>query len=783
MSQLRCPFCGTPNSIDAEACVKCGSRLKLVGSTPSQPQPPEDDKPDWLSSIRSEEPMPDPEEPASQSEESAEPGDVPDWLARLRNKNQDETSENVSPFISETDETPFVEDESTDWLSRLGTEEPQPLEDLPASAKEPSLNAEEQEEWLKSLSDWQEEAPKEENRPAGQPVDWAARLANEPLAQKHAEQVPAEEEDQEEWLGKLQDWQEPTTGEPVAETPQEPSFSSPFMADEPGDDTPDWLKAFEKEPSEEPPFPAEAKKVTGPFSASLDEPELVSPFEQPLSSEPAEELPDWLQGLSAAAPFAAEEPAEPKQFPEEPISESPVGEDQSSSDQAPFAEELPDWLSELKPEEEPPIGQEIEGAEPIAFSPFSAELPEWLSAQVQAEESAIPKEEAPAEEDQDLQQAQLPGWLEAIRPIESVLPSSVQRETDTRIEKKGPLAGIPGTLPGEEVATRYQKPPVYSAKLQVSEKQRLHTALLESILTEETSPQTTVRERSRAPQNLARVLVGLALILVVVFVWATGFSTGIFPAVYPAEAASFQSTLAGLSASGAPTVLMVVDYQPGLVGEMQTAASGPLSDLMAAGSKIAVISSQPAGPILAEQMLNATILEHPDISFDSAAQFINLGYLAGDTSGLQAFAVAPTRVIRSIFSTNVDPWIEGGSLEEIQTLADFNAVIVVTDSVENGRDWIEQLSMRLDDTPLLMISSAQAAPLLQPYVQSGQVAGQISGLVGGVSYNSIAHQSVGIDFRTWDAYQTGIGLVIILILVGSLFYGIGSLFRKNDVGA
>ncbi len=53
---------------------------------------------------------------------------------------------------------------------------------------------------------------------------------------------------------------------------------------------------------------------------------------------------------------------------------------------------------------------------------------------------------------------------------------------------------------------------------------------------------------------------------------------------------------------------------------------------------------------------------------------------------------------------------------------------------KSGRIWVEQLQSQkqIDTTlakkPLLVVASAQAGPLLQPYVVSGQVTGMISGI-------------------------------------------------------
>ena len=68
-----------------------------------------------------------------------------------------------------------------------------------------------------------------------------------------------------------------------------------------------------------------------------------------------------------------------------------------------------------------------------------------------------------------------------------------------------------------------------------------------------------------------------------------------------------------------------------------------------------------------------------------------------------------------------------------------------------------------------MITSAQAAPMIAPYSDSGQVDGIVSGLSGGVSYELLMGQS-GQAQRYWDAYQIGLIIAVTLTLAGALYY-------------
>jgi hypothetical protein len=115
------------------------------------------------------------------------------------------------------------------------------------------------------------------------------------------------------------------------------------------------------------------------------------------------------------------------------------------------------------------------------------------------------------------------------------------------------------------------------------------------------------------------------------------------------------------------------------------------------------------------------------------------------------------------------------SASAVQSFSEYAAIIVITDHAESGRVWVEQLQSRkqidplLAGQPLLMVASAQAGPLLQPYVSSGQVAGMISGLSDAGKYESSNNVPSRIARAYWDAFGIGLMMAVALIVVGSLW--------------
>jgi hypothetical protein len=111
----------------------------------------------------------------------------------------------------------------------------------------------------------------------------------------------------------------------------------------------------------------------------------------------------------------------------------------------------------------------------------------------------------------------------------------------------------------------------------------------------------------------------------------------------------------------------------------------------------------------------------------------------------------------------------------VGSFSDYAALVVLTDRAESGRVWVEQLQSRrqidppLRDKPLLMVASAQAGPLLQPYVSSRQITGMISGLSEAARYESLNNNRPGIARSYWDTFGVGLMTSVTLIIAGSLW--------------
>ena len=306
-----------------------------------------------------------------------------------------------------------------------------------------------------------------------------------------------------------------------------------------------------------------------------------------------------------------------------------------------------------------------------------------------------------------------------------------------------------------------RKPLVYSVNLQVTEKQRINTALFETILSTEREPQAPPHERPISSQKVSRIIIAVVLILAAIIpVWQNPGLMSL-PGTMPLEVSSVQNGINNLTSQS--TVLLAVDYEPALSGEINAVATSMIAQLMSKSVKLVLISTNPTGPVLGEELLRQAQQNHP--SYTLASQTINLGYLAGGPSGLLSFSLQP-RLSAPLAINQTKAWSQP-ILQNIQSLSDFAGLIVITDNADAARNWVEQVQPSLGNTPLYMITSAQTSPIIQPYFDAGQINGYISGLTGGAVYEQ-SMQIDGTSTNFWDAYQVGIFVVIILIAVGGL---------------
>jgi len=715
--------------------------------TPAQPASSQEDL-DWLNNLGSTPApsfdMPTPAQPVSSQEDL-------DWLNNL--------GDTPTPsFESSTPAQPASSQEDLDWLNNLGGTPPSfdtPTPAQPVSSQEdldwlnnlggtsaPSFDAttpaqpvssQEDLDWLNNLGGTP--APSFDTPTPAQPVssqedlDWLTNLGGTPATPSFEASTPAQPASSQEDL----DWLNSLGGVSTSAESAPSSFAQP--------ENTDWLNEIDNQPA----------------SMSLLTPRQTAP----LSEEARDSMPDWLKSATEGSSMpplggTSMDWFTSKDKPADDVSQqfddlTSQAADQTQGMPASFDQNI---LS--TPSNSAPLSnQDID-------SLFAVDMPDWLSqAEPTTDTPATQQGAIPSGPDDTLSPVNLPSWVQAMRPVEAAISDVSAVSIDQNTEQEGPLAGLRGVIPFAPIGSAL-RPKSISLKLQATEEQQAGASLLEQILTSETTSRPLKATPFVASQRILRW--ALSAVFVIVLGVMIGMGTQLMPvsAALPV-AVSDASNVVATMPDEAP-VLIVIDYEPALSGEME-AVAGPLLDQMTVlrHPTYSFVSTSPNGSALVERLMTNTKINQPapdGLGYQTGDQYFNLGYLPGGSAGVRGFTEQPKVILPSATITQ---------------FSDYAAVIVITDHAESGLVWIEQLELMkqtnptLANQPLLILASAQAGPLLQPYVSSKQVAGMVYGLSDAARYEFVNNSRPGIVRSYWDAFGVGLFMAILAIVLGSLW--------------
>jgi hypothetical protein len=748
---------------------------------------------DFFAQFNQREPKP---EPAPDVPQAA----TPSWMDSMRDQSpapeqKDELSEWFTQASGQAEETVESEGEQDDlgWKSNF---------DSPSGSEQKSPPEAEDLSWLHNLEAASKqtgdlESPKKETgwmaefeapaTPAQSParqddLSWLDRLGGIEEASQPAAEPPSKSQDDLGWLNQFGGISEPPqTSQPAA--PNQPIPSKPFASEEdldwlnklggtsepaqaaepfkvpeevqPAPEDLSWLNNLGK-PSE-PPAPAAAQPdlswlndlggeseplATPPFAEAQEE--QVSPRQTaPLTRKAAEEAePDWLKSAAEAPSMPA-----PGDLSMDWFSGSRQADQEKTPPSAPQTGPFESDLFSTPKESAPLSNQDVD-------SLFSVEMPDWLSrSEPGTGEPASEKTGTPlAEGDESLSPVDLPSWVQAMRPVEAVITETTPSVSDQPAETEGPLAGLHGVIPIAAIGSSRRPSPV-SLMLQASDEQQASALLLEQILGSETSPRALITSSVVTSQQWLRwALTGLILLVLSAGILLGSQSMPV-SANLPEPVSGVSNAVLGIPANS--KILVVIDYEPALAGEME-AVGGPLLDqiVLLSQPNLSFVSTSPNGAALAERLMINTRINQ------AALPYLNLGYLPGGSAGVLGFIESPGQII---------------PLSGVGSFAEYSALVVLTDHAESGRVWVEQLQNRkasdlaLNGQPLLVVASAQAGPLLQPYVSSRQITGMISGLADAARYEFVNNSRPGLARSYWDTFGIGLMTSVALIVLGSLW--------------
>ena len=346
--------------------------------------------------------------------------------------------------------------------------------------------------------------------------------------------------------------------------------------------------------------------------------------------------------------------------------------------------------------------------------------------------------DAPADNSESLELTEEPVQPEdslEVEPDSESAETQAEDETEKAFEAKAPEAPAKNPpLPEEPLSTKEILPDLLLLK-----NQRERAQVFTEILGQEGRRTIAVLHETSRQSKIGRLVLGLLLILGVTLAILVG-PTGTVDLPLSAPAIAFAKNL-GSIASG-DVVLIVLDYQAATRNDIEPLVERTLAILKENGSSVRVVTSNPENIWLAGNLLEL-------------AQVPN-EFIPGGMLGYLALAVGDTPDWGELPITQVfdgDPDLFDGVAQ----------VLLVSDSAEFVRMWLEQISPWQPGIMTSAITTAVSAPILLPYHDSGQLKGLVAGLADAKALN-VEPQNV-VNQR---AYQVGMLLMLVILLLGMI---------------
>jgi hypothetical protein len=361
----------------------------------------------------------------------------------------------------------------------------------------------------------------------------------------------------------------------------------------------------------------------------------------------------------------------------------------------------------------------------------------------------------------DLAQAEIPDWLQTLRPRPEVAEAVVEEEP---AETEGLLQGLrsllPPALPIEAPTVRESVLPAEAGEASLARAQ-----LLQSLLTQPAQvPRPEKRKRGisigEQTQRWLVAAVLLAAVLGILIPPLMGFDVPILtqPAAFPAaiRRIEFQQVMnlhtAVQNTSAGDTVLIAFEYGPPEADELDLVAEPILHHLLDQGAHISIVSTQPEGLVVAAGLLS-------DIAAPEG-QYTLTSYRPGDATAVSSL----------LTDADIPPGggTEGGTHPEL--------IVVLTARPAPLRWWVEQARALGDTPPVVAGVSASLQIAASPYLDAsaGQLKGAISGLSGAATYET--HRGLaGWATQRLNALAAGHIAVVGLMVLGAIVYTFGGL--------
>ena len=262
-----------------------------------------------------------------------------------------------------------------------------------------------------------------------------------------------------------------------------------------------------------------------------------------------------------------------------------------------------------------------------------------------------------------------------------------------------------------------------------------------------------------------RWIYAILIVFILVPLFDRKFNLPIIPSK---QSQDFYNTIAQVPPGG----MVLIDgwWSPGTRGENQWQTQAILLHLMQRHLRFAILSFDPQNNTIVQRMVSGLA---PKYGYVEGRDYVNFGYKpqAVFSQTVQAMATNIPGALKK--DRNGTPLAGMPAMKGINSIQDIGAVVEVTPSA-TAETWLGLGGLRQGPKPVpfLLATTAVGAPTYYPYLDSGQIAGMLTGVKGAGDYEYLLGTST-FGTRATGALSLVYALIIGLIALGNIGYFAG----------
>ncbi len=220
-------------------------------------------------------------------------------------------------------------------------------------------------------------------------------------------------------------------------------------------------------------------------------------------------------------------------------------------------------------------------------------------------------------------------------------------------------------------------------------------------------------------------------------------------------------------------IMLAVDYTPAGGPDVAPQAVAMFQHAMEKNLRVVGVSFLADGPPLLQNILDPYMASGEK---EYGVDFVNLGFVAGVETGISAFAGDMKRTAPADFFGT--PTASLPLMKDINSVNDVDMVADFATGMPGPAEIVRQIGQNYKVTILCGVVTAMG-PQTEPYYQSGQIKGLLSGLRSAAEYE-VRNGTPGSAAAGMDAQSLGHIVIILAMAVGNLAYFLS--VRKDKGG-